>query len=314
MRITIRNLQEMKERGEKIAMLTAYDYPTARMVDEGGVPIILVGDSVGNNVLGYQTTVPVTMDDMIHHLRAVLRGAKKAHIVCDMMRGPLFAAGLAVQARQGVNVSAGWQLGMVVDYNSANCSVRQITIDHTHYETLVGVRAATELYGRVFRPTVHREVYAYDVEARSYRRLTGGGVTTLGSHSADGSLVAFTRESGSAPADLFNSSTRLDRASVCSASSFDTSSLMASGLSASGTSVAASSPCANAAWPGRTASATAINAAGKTGFKKFVMAVLRLDVFEPHKLTRHPSRAKKQAGFIGSQRWTTAPNPPAVRV
>ena len=84
MRITIRNLQEMKERGEKIAMLTAYDHPTARMVDEGGVPIILVGDSVGNNVLGYRTTVPVTMDDMIHHLRAVLRGAKKAHIVCDM--------------------------------------------------------------------------------------------------------------------------------------------------------------------------------------------------------------------------------------
>ncbi len=84
MRITIRNLQEMKERGEKIAMLTAYDHPTARMVDEGGVPIILVGDSVGNNVLGYGTTVPVTMDHMVHHLRAVLRGAKKAHIVCDM--------------------------------------------------------------------------------------------------------------------------------------------------------------------------------------------------------------------------------------
>ena len=84
MRITIRNLQEMKEQGEKIAMLTAYDYPTARMVDEGGVPIILVGDSVGNNVLGYRNTVPVTMDDMVHHLRAVLRGAKKAHIVCDM--------------------------------------------------------------------------------------------------------------------------------------------------------------------------------------------------------------------------------------
>ena len=83
-RITIRNLQEMKERGEKIAMLTAYDHPTARMVDEGGVPMILVGDSVGNNVLGYGTTVPVTMDDMIHHLRAVLRGARKAHIVCDM--------------------------------------------------------------------------------------------------------------------------------------------------------------------------------------------------------------------------------------
>ncbi len=84
MRVTIRNLQEMKDRGEKIAMLTAYDYPMARLLDEAGVPIILVGDSVGDNVLGYRNTVPVTMDDMVHHLRTVVRGTKKTHIVCDM--------------------------------------------------------------------------------------------------------------------------------------------------------------------------------------------------------------------------------------
>ena len=58
-------------------------------------------------------------------------------------------------------MSAGWQLGMKCDYNSANASVRQITIDHTHYDTLAGVAAATELYGRVFRPTVHDEIYAF---------------------------------------------------------------------------------------------------------------------------------------------------------
>jgi NADPH:quinone reductase-like Zn-dependent oxidoreductase len=100
-----------------------------------------------------------------------LTGGEGAHIVCDMLRGPLFAAGLAVLAREGVNVSAGWQLGMQVDYNSANCSVRQITIDHTHYETLAGVAAATELYGRVFKPTVHKEVYAFEDLPRCFEEM-----------------------------------------------------------------------------------------------------------------------------------------------
>ncbi len=104
------------------------------------------------------------------HVKSITDG-EGAHIVCDMMRGPLFAAGLAVQARQGVNVSAGWQLGMVVDYNSANCSVRQVTIDHTHYETLVGIAAATELYGRVFKPTVHREVYPFEDLPRAVQEM-----------------------------------------------------------------------------------------------------------------------------------------------
>jgi crotonyl-CoA carboxylase/reductase len=72
------------------------------------------------------------------------------HIVCDMLRGPVFPAGLAVAAREGVNVSAGWQLSQVVEYNSTLLSVKQVTLDHTHYETLLGCEAATELYGRVF--------------------------------------------------------------------------------------------------------------------------------------------------------------------
>jgi NADPH:quinone reductase-like Zn-dependent oxidoreductase len=83
------------------------------------------------------------------------------HIVCDMLRGPVFEAGLAVSARCGVNVSAGWQLSQVVSYNSTLMSAKQVTIDHTHYETIPGVAAATELYGKVFKPTIHKEIYSF---------------------------------------------------------------------------------------------------------------------------------------------------------
>ncbi|HLB12707.1 MAG TPA: 3-methyl-2-oxobutanoate hydroxymethyltransferase [Dehalococcoidia bacterium] len=84
MRVTIAQIREMKQRGEKIPMLTAYDYSTAKLLDEAGIPIILVGDSLGTVVLGYDTTVPVTMEEMLHHTRAVVRGAKNALIVGDM--------------------------------------------------------------------------------------------------------------------------------------------------------------------------------------------------------------------------------------
>jgi 3-methyl-2-oxobutanoate hydroxymethyltransferase len=83
-RISIDDLKAMKQRGEKIAMLTAYDYPTARLLDEAGVPIILVGDSLGMVVLGYSSTLPVTMADMLHHVSAVVRGTQKAHVAADM--------------------------------------------------------------------------------------------------------------------------------------------------------------------------------------------------------------------------------------
>ena len=84
MRITITKIQEMKRTGERIPMLTAYDYPTAKLVDEAGIPMILVGDSLGMAVLGYDSTLPVTMEDMLHHTRAVARGAQRALIVGDM--------------------------------------------------------------------------------------------------------------------------------------------------------------------------------------------------------------------------------------
>jgi 3-methyl-2-oxobutanoate hydroxymethyltransferase len=84
MRITIGDIREMKQKQEKIPMLTAYDYVTAKMVDETGVPLILVGDSLGMVMLGYESTIPVTMDEMIHHTKAVVRGARKALVVGDM--------------------------------------------------------------------------------------------------------------------------------------------------------------------------------------------------------------------------------------
>jgi 3-methyl-2-oxobutanoate hydroxymethyltransferase len=84
MRVTIADIGEMKRKKEKIPMLTAYDCVTAKMVDESGVPLILVGDSLGMVMLGYESTIPVTMDEMIHHTKAVVRGAKKALVVGDM--------------------------------------------------------------------------------------------------------------------------------------------------------------------------------------------------------------------------------------
>ena len=84
MRVTANQVKEMKVEKQKIVMLTAYDYSMARLVDETGVPLILVGDSLGMVVLGYESTIPVTMDEMIHHTKAVARGAKQALIIGDM--------------------------------------------------------------------------------------------------------------------------------------------------------------------------------------------------------------------------------------
>lgn len=83
-RITTSVLREKKRKGEKITMLTAYDYSTAIVLDEAGIDIALVGDSLGNVILGYENTLAVTMDDMVHHTKAVVRGVKITMVVTDM--------------------------------------------------------------------------------------------------------------------------------------------------------------------------------------------------------------------------------------
>ena len=83
-KVTLQTLQAKKEHGEPITMLTAYDYATASALDQAGVDAILVGDSLGMVVLGYANTLPVTMDEMLHHCRAVARGAQRPHLVGDM--------------------------------------------------------------------------------------------------------------------------------------------------------------------------------------------------------------------------------------
>lgn len=84
MKITSADFRTMKNSGDKISMVTAYDYSTARLVDESGIDSILVGDSLGMVMLGYPDTLSVTMEDMIHHCSAVVRGAKNALVICDM--------------------------------------------------------------------------------------------------------------------------------------------------------------------------------------------------------------------------------------
>jgi 3-methyl-2-oxobutanoate hydroxymethyltransferase len=84
MTITIHDLRGWKAEGKRFAMLTAYDFPTAQILDRAGIPVLLVGDSVGRNVLGYENELPVTMEEMLHHTRAVTRGVEHAMVVGDM--------------------------------------------------------------------------------------------------------------------------------------------------------------------------------------------------------------------------------------
>ena len=84
MPVTTHALRRWKQQGKRFAMLTAYDHPTARILDGAGIPLLLVGDSVGRNVLGYDNEIPVTMEEMLHHTRAVTRGAENAMVVGDL--------------------------------------------------------------------------------------------------------------------------------------------------------------------------------------------------------------------------------------
>jgi 3-methyl-2-oxobutanoate hydroxymethyltransferase len=83
-RLTVGDIAKLHADGQRIAMLTAYDYPTAKLLDEAGIPVLLVGDSLGRAMLGYENEIPVSMADMLHHTAAVVRGAKRAFVVGDM--------------------------------------------------------------------------------------------------------------------------------------------------------------------------------------------------------------------------------------
>lgn len=102
-RVTPDQIRQMKERGERIPMLTAYDYPTAHILDAAGIPMLLVGDTLGMVVLGYDSTLPVTVDDIIHHTRAVVRGSQQALVVADMPFGS-FQISVEETMRQGVRL------------------------------------------------------------------------------------------------------------------------------------------------------------------------------------------------------------------
>ena len=86
-KVTTRRLVEMKARGEKISMLTAYDYSSAKILDEAGIDVILVGDSASNVMAGNVTTLPITLDQMIYHAKSVMKGTKRALVICDMPFG-----------------------------------------------------------------------------------------------------------------------------------------------------------------------------------------------------------------------------------
>jgi 3-methyl-2-oxobutanoate hydroxymethyltransferase len=123
-KITVQTIREMKLRGEKITSVTAYDYPTARLADEAGIDLILVGDSLGMVVLGYESTIPVTMAEMSHHLRAVMRATPRALVIADLpfasfQAGPpdavRNAARLVKRGAEGVKLEGGKRVLPQVD-------------------------------------------------------------------------------------------------------------------------------------------------------------------------------------------------------
>jgi NADPH:quinone reductase-like Zn-dependent oxidoreductase len=112
------------------------------------------------------------------HIREITNG-EKMQIVCDMLRGPVFEAGISALSREGVNVSAGWQLNKMVRYDSAMLSVKQITLDHTHYETIDGSYACLELYGTVYKPVIHKEIYPFEDLPKAFDELQDNTVTGI---------------------------------------------------------------------------------------------------------------------------------------
>lgn len=129
--VTIHDLAAWKAEGRKFPMLTAYDFPTAQILDQAGIPVLLVGDSVANNVLGYPNTLPVTMEEMLHHTRAVTRGATNALIVGDM---PFLSYQASVE--EGIR-----NAGLFVKAGAHAVKVEGVHVELIHRLTDVGIPA-----------------------------------------------------------------------------------------------------------------------------------------------------------------------------
>jgi len=157
-RISIHKLREHKKSGDRFAMLTAYDYPTARLVEQAGIPVILVGDSLGATVLGYESTVPVTMDEMLHHTRAVVRATSKSIVVADM---PF----LSYQANE------------------------DMAIENAGKFLKAGATAVKLEGGRPIIPIVHRMVEA-GIPVMGHLGLTPQSINQFGGHKVQGKTPA----------------------------------------------------------------------------------------------------------------------------
>ncbi len=174
-RVTTTKLRAMKERGEKITMLTAYDYSTARLVDAAGIDAILVGDSLGQVMLGYDSTVPVTMEDMLHHTKAVSRGVQRALVIGDM------------------------------PFMSYSVSEEEAMRNAARFLQEAGARAV-KMEGAAVAPTVARLVAA-GVPVMGHLGLTPQSINVLGRHRVQGK----TRE---AAARILRDAIRLEEAGI----------------------------------------------------------------------------------------------------
>ncbi|MEA2574518.1 MAG: 3-methyl-2-oxobutanoate hydroxymethyltransferase [Chloroflexia bacterium] len=174
-RMTTTKFRAMKARGEKITMMTAYDYSTARLVDAAGIDAILVGDSLGQVMLGYDSTVPVTMDDMVHHTKAVVRGAQRALVIGDL------------------------------PFMSYHLSVEQALSNAARFMQEAGARAV-KLEGASVTAAVERMVAA-GIPVMGHLGLTPQSINVIGRHRIQGK----TREAAAA---ILRDALRLEEAGV----------------------------------------------------------------------------------------------------
>ena len=172
-RVSVTRLRSMKEKGEKIVMLTAYDYSTAKLADMAGIPLLLVGDSLGRVMLGYDSEVRVTMDDMLHHTKAVTRGVSRALVIGDM------------------------------PFMSYSISPEETLRNAGRFLQEGGARAV-KMEGAAVAPTIER-VVASGIPVMGHIGLTPQSINVIGGHKIQGK----TRE---AAARLFQDALTLERA------------------------------------------------------------------------------------------------------